>query len=149
VELYLVAYIKLVLSQPAMELRVSLATPGLMAVQDAISNMSGLSSEEVSQRLQVVMAVVFVVVVVRQPVYTKPILCRRLSSAVPIQAVETRHLSTDEELHQCILVAVHAAGMKHSIPTSLLQSMKRQQYDTRSPEEAKDAALVKGLGTGE
>jgi hypothetical protein len=131
-----------------MELRVSLATPGLMAVQDAISNMSGLSSEEVSQRLQVVVAVVLVVVVVRQPVYTKPILCR-LSSAVPIQAAETRRLSTDEELHQCILVAVHAAGVKHSIPTSLLLSMKRQQYDARSPEEAKDAQLVKGLGTGE
>jgi hypothetical protein len=108
VELYLVVYNKQVLSQlsepaqPARGLRPSLATPSLAAVQDAIRNMNGLSAEEVSQRPtapsssgsssgssgsssyhtershQDHLTTQLAVVVVCQPVYTTPILCRRL-----------------------------------------------------------------------
>jgi hypothetical protein len=63
------------------------------------------------------------------------------------QVVETRRLSMDEELHQCILVAVHSVGVKHSSPTSILLNMRRQRYDARSSDDVKDAAFVKGLST--
>jgi hypothetical protein len=53
----------------------------------------------------------------------------------------------DEDLHGCIIIAAHAAGLKHSIPTSLLMIMKSQMCLRCTASDDKDSSVVNALNT--
>jgi hypothetical protein len=68
--------------------------------------------------------------------------------ACPTERAETLILALDNDVHACILLAIHATGLKHSIPTSILKHMRSQVY-TQSSVEENDWYLVRTLITTE